>query len=145
MAVPDDWYLYLVCPAALAAAAWVFFVLLPKTRSRIARATPADGIVEGFVWNDPLGLPKIRYQDAHGRNHEATALTGPKLVGKKHNKRLADESMRLEAGQHVAIRYDPDDPAWVMVENFPPPGEVYRLLGMVLSAMGLMSLAMILL
>ncbi len=114
--------------ALFAAGVWVLLVVNPKTRRRLARAVPAEGVIERFLWGGTM--PVVRYRDISGLEHTASPSFGaPQRDGEP-------PSPSLAAGEVVKLRYDPEDPRWIALDALGEPLRAYRLLAFVLIVMG---------
>ena len=96
---------------------------------RRARSVPARGTVGRVDTDAELApIPTVRYLDASGAERTARAA----------NARLPS---RYTVGQTVALRYDPQDPGWVIVGGGPDPATADRIAAGVLISLGLLGLA----
>ena len=141
--------LSVVIGCALAAISlYVATVVIPRTRARMRRLVRTEGVIEGFVWGalgkglagqeNASGLPKIRYRDAAGRTRHAT----PRIGQSKDDRGGPAPGPHLAEGGTVPIRYDPEQPDWIMVEGLPDPLRSYWLLAGVTGVMGVGTLFM---
>lgn len=81
---------------------------------RLRRARRAQGVVTHVEYNVSLQpFPTVRFSTDEGRAVQAQPQSSSNAV-------------RFSEGQSVGLRYDPDDPQWVVVDGLPSaPGTGY--------------------
>jgi hypothetical protein len=104
--------------------------------TRHRRAQPAYGVVTDVQYNTSLQVfPLVRFATASGQVVQARPAS-------------SSNARRFVVGQQVALRYDPQDPSWIVLEGLPSASGTGRaaavLLGIGASVLALVTVSLLL-
>jgi hypothetical protein len=93
---------------------------------RLGRSARAQGVVLDVEYNASRQVfPTVRFSTADGRTVQAKPQSSASGV-------------RFQVGQQVGLRYDPDDPRWIMVDGLPTMAVGGKVVGATLVLVGVM-------